>query len=107
LFLNEGADVATQGFRRWRALQCAANRGHKDVVELLLSKSVDVAAQDISGWAAMHKAASQGHKNVIALLLDKVADITTMYVFINVKIPHNILYLIFFHLTYHVPHFSS
>ena len=53
------------------ALHWAAEKGHKDVVALLLDKmeGADVAAKDWRGQTALHRAAERGHKDVVALLL--------------------------------------
>ena len=49
----------------------ACQRGHKDVVQLLLdhSERIELNARDNSGWTAFLKACYFGHKDVVKLLL--------------------------------------
>jgi ankyrin repeat protein len=56
-------------------LECAAEKGHKDVVEYLLANKADVNAKSDNGWTALHAAAYHGHKDVVEVLLSNKADI--------------------------------
>ena len=51
----------------------AADRGHNEVVELLLANKADINAKDGVGFAPLHLAAESGHKEVAELLLAKGA----------------------------------
>jgi ankyrin repeat protein len=50
------------------ALMIAAERGHKEVVKLLLKKGADVNARDKDGWTALKNASYYGHKEIVELL---------------------------------------
>jgi ankyrin repeat protein len=50
-------------------LHYAADRGHQDVVELLLTSKAEVNARDSSGDTPLKRAAYMGHRDVAALLL--------------------------------------
>src|SRR6185312_8461130 len=56
-------------------LLCAAEKGHKDVVEFLLQNKADIKAKSDSGWTALHAAAYHGHKDVAELLVANKADV--------------------------------
>ena len=52
------------------ALHCAAQNGHVDVVNVLLStENVDVTLADSCGRSALHCAAQNGHADVVQCLL--------------------------------------
>jgi ankyrin repeat protein len=55
----------------------ASQKGHQDVVELLLSKNADVnAEEDVRRETALHLAAYYGHFAVARLLINADADRT-------------------------------
>ena len=54
---------------------CAAENGHKDVVEQLLLANTDVNAQDEGGRTALHEAVGKGQKDVVEQLLLANADV--------------------------------
>ncbi len=49
---------------------CAAQKGEKDVVKLLIDKRADLEANDASGNTSLILAAKNGKKHVVELLLD-------------------------------------
>ena len=53
----------------------AAEKGHKDVAELLLANKANVDARVIDGETPLHFAAELGHKDVVELLLAHGANI--------------------------------
>jgi len=56
-------------------LHFAAGRGHKEIVQLILSKGVDVNIANKNGGTPLHRAAYMGHKDVVAVLLENGADV--------------------------------
>ena len=63
----------TVGKRGWTALNCAAYKGHKNVVRLLLDRGADLNKATNNGWTPLHCAACNGQKSVVRLLLDRGA----------------------------------
>lgn len=57
------------------ALLMAADKGHLQVVKLLLDNNADIEAVDNSGWNALHLAAFAGHGDVAAYLIDHVKEL--------------------------------
>jgi ankyrin repeat protein len=57
------------------ALHPASERGHVDVVRLLLKCGADVDAQGFSNMSPLQIASSMGHLNVVQCLLDHGADV--------------------------------
>jgi ankyrin repeat protein len=57
--------------RRYRGL---AEKGHKDIVQLLLNKGADLESKSNSGRTPLSWAAKSGDKDIVQLLLDKGAD---------------------------------
>ncbi len=49
-------------------------KGHREVVELLLAKGADIKAVDNNGYTPLHWAAQKGHREAVELLLSKGAD---------------------------------
>ena len=50
----------------------AAENGHKDIVQLLVTAKADLSKTDLGrGGTALHWAASNGHKQVVSWLLEK------------------------------------
>jgi ankyrin repeat protein len=56
-------------------LHLAAEKGHKDIVELLLAKGADVNARNFTGKTPLQVAAVNGWKKVVELLLAHKADV--------------------------------
>jgi ankyrin repeat protein len=78
LLIAKGAEVdAKGGWPGGTALDYAAEHGHKEVAELLITKGADIHAQ--RGYPAsdtpLHSAARNGHKSLIDLLINKGADV--------------------------------
>ncbi|KAE9372834.1 ankyrin [Stipitochalara longipes BDJ] len=57
-------------------LSCAAVRGHKGTVRLLLDKGAELEAKDGNGRTPLSWAAEKGHAAVVKLLLDRDADMS-------------------------------
>jgi ankyrin repeat protein len=56
-------------------LHAAAEKGHKEVAELLLTNKADVHAKCDNGWTPLHAAAYHGHEDVVVLLVANKADV--------------------------------
>jgi ankyrin repeat protein len=61
--------------RGWTPLFYAAQKGHKDVVELLLAHKPDVNAKDKLGATPLHAPAGYGRADVVELLLANKAEV--------------------------------
>ena len=73
--LAAGSDVNAKNSDDWTPLHLAADKGHKEIAELLIDKGADVNAKDEDSWTPLHLAASDGHKEVVELFIDKGADV--------------------------------
>ncbi|RYP70200.1 hypothetical protein DL771_005587 [Monosporascus sp. 5C6A] len=56
-------------------LSWAAEKGHKEIVQLLLDKGAEIDAKDSNSRTPLSWAAEKGHKEIVQLLLDKGAEI--------------------------------
>ncbi|KAJ5539898.1 hypothetical protein N7513_008230 [Penicillium frequentans] len=100
--LENGANINAEGYQNPTALYAAAEKGHKEIVELLLRNNADVNARSCPdtppafydsalfpnsasatsqnflpvGKTALYIASSQGHEEIVQLLLDNGADVT-------------------------------
>ena len=73
--LEEGANIeARDGSDRQTALVFAANRGHADVVRMLIAHGANINAQDDKGWTALSEASYRGRHDVVEFLLEKGAS---------------------------------
>ena len=70
--LEQGADINARGVERMTALQQAARRGFKEIVELLLAKGADGNAG--SGSSAAQRALEGNHTEIVELLMAKGAS---------------------------------
>ena len=59
----------------WTALMFAADNGHEEVCELLLSRGAEIDAKNGEGWTALMFAVERGHEEVCKLLLSKGAEV--------------------------------
>ena len=59
----------------WTPLHLAAERGNKDVIELLIAKGAQVNAKDKFGSTPLHCAAWMGQKDVAELLIAKGVNV--------------------------------
>jgi len=55
-------------------LSWAAEKGHREVVEMLLAKGVDPDSRNKDGWTPLSWAAGKGHREVVEMLLAKGVD---------------------------------
>ncbi|KAF2356382.1 Ankyrin repeat-containing domain [Trinorchestia longiramus] len=72
--LNLEEEVKQRFEEGMTGLHWAADRGHTEVVDLLLTNGAEVNARDDSGQTPLHYAASCGHVAVVSLLLQRGAD---------------------------------
>ena len=56
-------------------LHCAANGGHKEIIELLIAEGADVNAKVEGAGTPLHYAARWGHKEIGKLLIAAGADV--------------------------------
>ncbi|MGK7377601.1 ankyrin repeat domain-containing protein [Planococcus sp. 1R117A] len=59
----------------YTALRWAVQKGHLDVIQLLLAHGADVNAKDDSGMTPLYQAAADGNTEIVAYLLDHGAEI--------------------------------
>jgi ankyrin repeat protein len=77
--LLDKADIHSEKFSGGTAIHEAADGGHADVVELLISMRAAVDLTDNYGGTALHRAAVRGHDRVAELLIDAGADVNKKY----------------------------
>ncbi|EHK96585.1 putative Ankyrin repeat domain-containing protein 50 [Glarea lozoyensis 74030] len=77
--LDNKADMESEDSDGGTALHAASERGHENVVKLLLKTGAKVNATDIDGGTALHRASWNGHLVVVQLLLDAKADVKARY----------------------------
>ena len=75
LLKENPAFVFSKDTNGWTPLHTAADRGHKDIVQLLLVNMGKVDVKSFNGWTPLQRAALNGHKDVAEFLLANKADI--------------------------------
>lgn len=74
--LDDGADANAASGDGMTALHWAAERGHREIVELLISSSANVDAKTrIGGYTPLHLGARGGNALIVKMLLDAGADL--------------------------------
>ena len=78
--IANGANVNAKGYRSYGSLvkpplHYAAQYGHKEIVQLLISKGANVKAKTDDGRTPLHSAAAKEHKDIAELLIEKGADV--------------------------------
>ena len=56
-------------------LHLAVEKGHRDIVDLLLEKKAQIEAKDRKQQTHLHRAVEKGHRDIVDLLLEKKAQI--------------------------------
>ncbi|KAJ7340646.1 hypothetical protein DFH08DRAFT_874942 [Mycena albidolilacea] len=57
------------------ALHYAAEKGHKDIVSLLVQRGADVSGRGVRKWTPLHFAAKNGHEFIVNFLLQERSDV--------------------------------
>jgi ankyrin repeat protein len=74
-YLDNGSATANEKSFAWSALQMASDKGHLNVVKLLVEKGAEIDyAHPVNKMTALHLAAYSGHDDVVKYLLSKGAD---------------------------------
>ena len=76
--INSGVNVnclARIDCREWSPLMMASDKGHTDVVQLLLERGAQVDLQNNVGLTALIWASDKGHTDIVKLLLERGAQI--------------------------------
>lgn len=74
-YLDNGSATANEKSFAWSALQMAADKGHLEVVKLLVEKGAEIDYRHpVNKMTALHLAAYSGHDDVVKYLLSKGAD---------------------------------
>jgi ankyrin repeat protein len=73
--LDRGANIDAIDFHEFRgtALEKAASKGHRDVVELLLARGATIRIVQGTGLYATHLAAVGGHAEILRMLVERAA----------------------------------
>mgnify|MGYP002815499644 CR=1 FL=1 len=71
--LAAGTDLNAKDMHGNASLHHAAERGHKEIVELLIANGADVNVKEKD--TPIHKAAMNGHKDIAELLIANGADV--------------------------------
>ncbi|HYD33507.1 MAG TPA: ankyrin repeat domain-containing protein [Methylophilaceae bacterium] len=74
-YLDNGSATANEKSFAWSALQMAADKGHLEIVKLLVEKGAELDyAHPVNKMTALHMAAYSGHDEVVKYLLSKGAN---------------------------------
>ncbi|KAG8976518.1 hypothetical protein FRB90_009149 [Tulasnella sp. 427] len=71
---GSSADLDTKDDYGFTALQLAADRGHLEIVKLLVSKGANIGVKDPDGLTAISLAEAADRKDIVAFLEDFLAD---------------------------------
>ncbi|XP_048242804.1 ankyrin repeat and KH domain-containing protein mask-like isoform X3 [Haliotis rufescens] len=78
LLTTPGVDINSRGELSWTPVMVAAYRGHRDVVELLVSDGADVSLVDVNGNNILHHACMGGDVETVKCVLSlRVVDINS------------------------------
>ena len=80
--LDKGVDVNAKREDGSTPLHGAAEGGHGEIVELLITAGADLHETTVSvlgggGWIPLHSAARQGHRGIVELLIEMGTDVNT------------------------------
>ena len=64
-------DDVNEDYYGWTPLHLASNKGHAEVVRLLVLANANVSKKDANGWTALHKASYGNHLEVVKILYSK------------------------------------
>ena len=67
-------DVNCQDHNKWTPLYAAADKGHKEVAQLLIKSGANPNVTNIWGLSALHLAVDRGHAHVTKLLIELGAE---------------------------------
>ncbi|EFJ48139.1 hypothetical protein VOLCADRAFT_35590, partial [Volvox carteri f. nagariensis] len=73
MLLSAGGNPNRRGKRQETALMLAAQRGHVDVLRVLLGRGAQATAVDQRGWTALHFGAFAGHAASVRAILTATA----------------------------------
>jgi pectate lyase len=74
-FLEDGIDVNAKDSQGMTPLLLAVQRGHKDIIDLLIAKKADVNVKNETGQTPLDLAVRQNNKDIVELLIANDADI--------------------------------
>ncbi|XP_071111901.1 serine/threonine-protein phosphatase 6 regulatory ankyrin repeat subunit B-like [Haliotis cracherodii] len=78
VLLQKVADINSRGRYGWTPLMVAAQKGHRQVFDLLVTQGADVSLVDDDGNNVLHVACLEGHVDIVKYVLSqKVADINS------------------------------
>jgi ankyrin repeat protein len=77
LFLKHGASINLRNHMGQTALHKASQRGHIDILELILNDNPDMDAPDHDGSTPLHLAISEANREAVQLLLEHGASVHT------------------------------
>ncbi|VDI16414.1 Hypothetical predicted protein, partial [Mytilus galloprovincialis] len=66
---ESNVDLSNKG--GWSPLKTASDKGHTEIVKLLLEKDANVDLCNKDGWSPLYRASNNGHTDIVKLLLEK------------------------------------